>query len=93
MDYTLIRKKKNIDIIEEPVNDNQAIGLLEGLIQTIMSSPACIKGKKMATNSIHIEHALKIFIHQLQKCKKKTTKILPSEAHFDRTSITLLSVI
>ena len=79
MDYTLIRQKKNIDFNEAPVNNNRAIGLVEGLIQTIMSGLACIEGEKLATNSFHMKHALKIIIHQLRICKKKTTKILPFE--------------
>ena len=39
----IICKKSNIDIMEAPVNDNRAIGLVEKLIQTIKNRTACIK--------------------------------------------------
>ena len=38
--------KINIDIIEAPVNDHRAIGLVERLIQTIKNRLACIKEEK-----------------------------------------------
>ena len=76
--------KNNIDIIEAPVNDHRAIGLVEGLIQTIKKRPACIKEEKSSTNAFHVKHALKIIIHQLRICKQRTTKISPFEALFWR---------
>ena len=85
--------KNNIDIIEAPVNDHRAIGLVERLIQTIKNRLACIKEEKSSTNAFHVKHALKITIHQLRICKQKTTKISPFEAHLGRKSYTPLSVI
>ena len=38
--------KNNIQIIEAPVNDHRAIGLVERLIQTIKNRLACIKEEK-----------------------------------------------
>ena len=40
------RHKNNINIIEAPVNDHRAIGLVERLIQTIKNILACIKEEK-----------------------------------------------
>ena len=85
--------KNNIDQIEAPLNDHRAIGLVERLIQTSKNRLACIKEEKSSINAFHIKHALKIIIHQLRICKKRTTKILPFEAHFGRKPNTLLSVI
>ena len=77
--------KNNIDIIEAPVNDHRAIGLVERLIQTTKNGLACIKEEKSSANAFHVKHALKIIIHQLQICKQRTTKISPFEAHFEKT--------
>ena len=85
--------KNNMDIIEAPVNDHRAIGLVERLIQTIKNRLACIKEEKSSTNAFHVKHALKIIIHQLRICKQKTTKTSPCEAHFGRKPNTPLSVI
>ena len=85
--------KNNIDIIEAPVNNHCAIGLLERLIQTIKSTLACIKEEKSNNNAFHVKYALKIIIHQLRICKQKTTKISPFEAHFGRKLNSPLSVI
>ena len=85
--------KSNIDIIEAPVNDHRAIGLVERLIQTIKNRLACIKEEKSSTNAFHVKHALKIIIHQLRICKQKTTKISPFEAHLGRKPYTPLSGI
>ena len=85
--------KNNIDIIEAPVNDHHAIGLVEGLIQTIKNRLACIKEEKWSANALHVKHALKIIIHQLRMCKQTTTNISPFEAPFGRKRNTPLSVI
>ena len=87
------RNKNYTDIIEAPVNDHRAIGLVERLIQTIKNRLACIKEEKSTTNAFHVKHALKIIIHKLQICKQKTTNISPFEALFGRKPITPLSVI
>ena len=84
---------KITDIIEAPVNDHRAIGLVERLIQTIKNRLACIKEEKSSTNAFHVKHALMIIIHQLRICKRRTTKISPFEAHFGRKPNTPLSVI
>ena len=55
--------KKKIDIIEAPVNDHRAIGLVERLIQTIKNRLACIKEDKLSTRAFHVRHALKIITH------------------------------
>ena len=43
-------KRDNIEIIEAPVNDHRAVGLVEGLIQTIRNRLACIREEKSANN-------------------------------------------
>ena len=85
--------KNNIEIIEAPVNDHRAIGLVERLIQTIKNTLPCIKEEKLAAHAFHVKHALKIIIHQLRICKQRITKISPFEAHFGRKPNTPLSVI
>ena len=85
--------KNNIDIIEAPVNDHRAIGLVERLIQTIKNRLACIKEEKLPTRAFHVKHALKLIIHQLRICKQRTQKTSPFEAHFGRKPNTPLSVI
>ena len=85
--------KNNIEIIEAPVNDHRAMGLVERLIQTIKNRLACIKEEKLSTRAFHVKQALKIIIHQLRICKQRTTKTSPFEAHFGRKPNTPLSVI
>ena len=85
--------KNIIDIIEAPVNDHRAIGLVERLIRTIKNRLACIREEKSSTNAFHIKHALKIIIHQFRICQQKPTKISLFEAHFGRNPNTPLSVI
>ena len=85
--------ENKIEIIEAPVNDYQAIGLVERLLQTIKIRIGFIKEKKSATGSFIIKHALKIIFHQLRKCKRKTTKISPFKAHFGRKPNRSLSLI
>ena len=42
--------RDNIEIVEAPVNDHRAVGLVERLIQTIRNGLACIKEEKSANN-------------------------------------------
>ena len=85
--------KNNINIIEAPVNDHCAIGLVERPIQTIKNRLACIKEEKSSANAFHLKHALKIIKHQMRICKQRTTKISLFEADFGRKPNTPLSVI
>ena len=85
--------KNNIDIIETPVNNHRAIGLVERLIHTIKNRFACINEEKSSANAFHVKHALKIKIHQLRICKQRTKMISTFEAHFGRKPNTPLSVI
>ena len=71
--------ENNIDIIEAPVNDHRAIGLVKRLIQTIKNRLACIREEKSAYNSFKIKHALKKIFDQLLIRKQKTTKTPPSK--------------
>ena len=63
------RYKNNIDIIEAPVNDHRAIGLVERPLQTIKNRLACIKEEKSSANAFHVKHELKIIIHQQQRSR------------------------
>ena len=72
--------KNNTEIIEAPVNDHRAIGLVERLIQTNTNILACIKEKKKSsTNAFQVKHALKIIIHQSRICKQKQQRPRPSK--------------
>ena len=71
--------KIKIDIIEAPVNDHRAIGLVEILIQTVKNRLACIREEKLCTNGFQVNHALKIIIHQLRICKQKKQRSRPSK--------------
>ena len=86
-------QQEKIDIIEAPVDNHRAIGLVERLFQTIKHRLAFIKEEKSTANAFHLKHALKIIIHQLRICKQRTTKISPFEAHFGIKPNTPLSVI
>ena len=66
--------KNNIDIIEAPVNDHRAIGLVERLIQIIKNRLACIKEEKLPTHAFLVKNALKIIIHQVRISKQRTTR-------------------
>ena len=85
--------KKNIQIIEAPVNDHRAIGLVERLIKKIKNRLTCIKEEKSPTTTLYVRHALKIIIQQLRICKQKTTNISLFEAYFGRKPNIPLSVI
>ena len=85
--------KNNIDIIEAPVNDHRAIGLVERLIQKIKNRLACIKEEKLPTRDFHVKHALKIIIHQLRICKQRKTMTSSFEAQFGRKPNTPLIVV
>ena len=50
----------NIEIIEAPVKDHWAIGLLEKLIHTIKNRLACIKEENPAIDSFNIKHAKRL---------------------------------
>ena len=49
--------KNSIQIIEAPVNDYRAIGLVEKLIQTIKNRLASIKEEKSLNNTFHVRPA------------------------------------
>ena len=51
--------KNKIDIIEAPLDDHRAIGLVEILIQAIKSRLACIKDQKSTNNAFHVKYASK----------------------------------
>ena len=74
--------QNNIQLIEAPIQDNRAIGLVERLIRTIKNRLACIK--TAAQNQFNVKASINSIIYQLQICRQKTINISPFEAHFGR---------
>ena len=72
--------ENNINVLDAPVGDHRAIGLVERMIQTIKRRLSCIKAEHKETFST--SNATKLFISDLRLTKQKTTKIKPFEAHF-----------
>ena len=80
--------ENNIDILDAPVGDHRAIGLVERMIQTIKRRLSCMKAENKATFAT--SKAIKQIISDLRITKQKTTKITPFEAHFGRPANTPL---
>ena len=78
--------QNNIQLIEAPIHDHRAIGLVERLIQTIRIRLACIK--TAARNQFNMKTSINSIIYQLRICRQKTVKISPFEAHFGRKANT-----
>ena len=83
--------QNNIQLIEAPIHDHKAIGLVERLIQTIKNRLACIK--TAAQNQFNVKASINSIIYQLRICRQKTINISPFEAHFGRKANTPLSII
>ena len=83
--------QNNIQLIEAPIHDHRAIGLVERLIQTIKNRLACIK--TAARNQFNVKASINSIIYQLRICRQKTINISPFEAHFGRKANTPLSNI
>ena len=83
--------QNNIQVIEVPIHDHRAIGLVERLIQTIKNSLACIKTP--ARKQFNLKASINSKIYQLLICRQKTINISPFEAHFGRKANTPLSNI
>ena len=83
--------QSNIQLIEAPIHDHRAIGLVEGLIQTIKNRLACIKTAEQ--NQFNLKASINSIIYQLRICRQKTINISSFEAHFGRKPNTPLSNI
>ena len=83
--------QNNIQLIEAPIHDHRAIGLVERLFQTIKNSSACIK--TAARNQFNLKASINSIIYQLRICRQKTIIISPFEAHFGRKANTPFSNI
>ena len=83
--------QNNIQLIEAPIHDHRAIGLVERLIQTIKNRLACIK--TAAQNQFNMKASINSIIYQLRIGRQKTIRISPFEAHFGRKAKTPLSNI
>ena len=80
--------ENNIDILDAPVRDHRAIGLVERMIQTIKRRLSYMKVEYKDTFAT--SKAIKQIISGLRITKQKTTKITPFEAHFGRPANTPL---
>ena len=80
--------ENNIDILDAPVGDHRAIGLVERMIQTIKRRLSCMKAENKDTFAT--SKAIKQIISDLRITRQKTTKIKPFEAHFGRPANTPL---
>ena len=83
--------QNNIQLVEAPIHDHRAIGLVERLIQTIKNRLICIK--TAARNQFNVKASIISIIYQLRICRQKTINISPFEAHFGRKANTPLSNI
>ena len=80
--------ENKINIIDAPVGDHRAIGLVEQKIQTIKRRLSCMKAENKDTFST--SKAIKQRVSTLLLTKQKTTEITPFEAHFGRPANTPL---
>ena len=80
--------ENNNNILDAPVGDHRAIGLVERKIQTIKRHLSCMKAENKDTFST--SKAIKQKISDLRLTKQKTTKITRFEAHFGRPANTPL---
>ena len=80
--------QNNINVLDAPVVDHRAIGLVGRKIRTIKPRLSCMKAEHKETFST--SNAIKQIISDLRLSKQKTTKITPFEAHFGRPSNTPL---
>ena len=81
--------QNNIQLIEAPIHNHIAIGLVERLIQTIKNRLACIK--TLARNHFNVKASINSIIYKLRICRQKAINISPFEAHFGRKANTPLS--
>ena len=72
--------KNNIEIIEAPVNDHRAIGLVERLIQTSKRRLACIKEEKLFTR----DHRAIGLVERLIQTSKRRLACIKEEKLFTR---------
>ena len=83
--------QNNIQLIEAPIHDHRAIGLVERLIQTIKNRLACIK--TAVRNQFNVKASINSIIYQQRICRQKTINVSPFEAHFGTKANTPLSNI
>ena len=83
--------QNNIQLIEAPIHDHIAIGLVESLIQTIKNSLAGIK--TAAGNRFILKASINSIMYHLLICRQNATNISPFEANFGRKANTPLNNI
>ena len=80
--------ENNINIIDAPVGDHSAIGLVERKIQTMKRRLSCMKAENK--DSFSTSNAIKQIISALRLTRQKTRQMTPFEAHFGRPANTPL---
>ena len=80
-----------IQLIENPIHDQRAVGLVERLIQPIWSRLACTK--TAAKNCFNLKPSINSIFYQIRICRQRTINLSPFEAHFGRKAKTPLSNI
>ena len=83
--------QNNIQLIEAPIHDHRAIGLVERLMQTIKNRLDCIK--TAARNQFNVKASINSIIYRLRICRQKPINVSPFEAHFGRKANTPFSNI
>ena len=83
--------QNKIQLIEAPIHDHRAIGLVERLIQTIENRLAGFK--TAAQKQFNLKASIISIIYQLRICRQKAINISPFEAHFGRKANAPLSNI
>ena len=83
--------QNKIQLIEAPIHDHRAIGLVERLNQTIKNRLAC--NKTAAQNQFNVKTSINSIIYQLRICRQKTFNRSLFEAHFGRKANTPLNNI
>ena len=83
--------ENNIHILDAPVGDLRAIGLVERTIQIVKRRLSCMKAENKETFATSI--AINQIFSDLRLTKQKTTKITPFEAQFGRPANTPLKNI
>ena len=78
-------------LIQAPIHDRRAIGLVERLFQTINSQLAC--NETAAQNNFNLKASINSIICQLRICRQKTINLSTLEAHFGRKANAPLSNI
>ena len=85
-------KRYSIELIYAPASAERPIGLVERLVQTVKRRLGCIKHNSNQ-EPFNIKNALQNISFELRTCRKKNSKLSPSEAHYGRKANAALTNI